>query len=207
MNLARKSPIHSLCLALLVLGGLALTAATGRSQVILNINANSDFSVVTMSISGSYTLTDSLATTTNLSASIYLDGFTDFFGWEADAGSSTLQQVSGSTTINYNSIAWDDSHNSTGTFLEASSSLTNTNPHVFSGTATFDLSSIAEGLSGSLSGNLELETYIGDGDYDSLNIGTWNLTVAETPEPGTIALACAGLGLAAFALRRRRVAA
>jgi len=194
------------CRCLLALAALLASLPAARSDVLLTFNANADYSVVTATLSGSVPVPDGY-TYPYLYSNILVDGLVSG-DMNAVASSSTLKlAASAGGPVNYNTLAYMTDVNAIAdTYLTYSSGpTTTTGPYTFSGSATFNLSAYADELGGLTSGDVLGFVSLGDDGYDTFTIGSWVLDVDEAPEPGTVALACAGLGLAACVLRRRLV--
>jgi len=199
--------LNSLCRMLLVTAVLAATAEAGRSAVLLSITADAAFTNVSMTLSGSFTPPD--LAYPYLYSPILIAGFTAADSWSSTASGSTLTESNGVIANVYDTLGYNTPEdNISGAYLSDStgSDIITGPSYLFSGAGTFDLSAIASQLGGATSGDLLAQIYIGDGDYDTVTLGTWSLAV-ETPEPGTVALSLFGAGVLALAVRRRLVVA
>jgi hypothetical protein len=199
------------CLTRVFLAAVVLLVAPsiGRSQIALTfVASDATYSQVTVTASGSWADLNGDPFGL-LYTSLSLDGFSAATGLNASAGPTTLSVVSEllSLEADYDTLTFDSVINP-GIYLESSAnSSVSGGPYDFSGSAVFDLSSLA----GQIAASGEIEAVYGPSDSELPNynadIGTWTFEVAAAPEPGTVALGCLGVGILAFALRRRLTAA
>jgi hypothetical protein len=205
-----------LCALVLVAGAWLATAATGRSQVSLTLTAtDATYSNVTATFSGTFSTPGDFDL---YYANLLLVGFTNATAWSSTASVTTLAQASSiyPGTLTLDTLAYSTTVDpntgiiAAGAYIQANAEGSDSsigNPMDYSGTATFDLSAIAGQLSAG-TGDLVAEIQSGDdSSFSSQTVGTWALSIEAVPEPGTVVLGGIGLGLAAFALRRRRAVA
>jgi hypothetical protein len=205
------------CALFLMAGALLSAPSLGRSQVFLTMTAtDATYSNVTVTLSGTF----SSANYFDLYYSnLLLVGLTNATEWSSTAGATTLSQSADFNgplsfdTLAYNTTADPNTGiTAAGAYLQAATAGDNDSsfgsPFDYSGTATFDLSSIAAQL-GTGTGSLIAEIQSADDNsFSSQIVGTWSLAIVSAPEPGTVGLSLFGGALAlGFVLRRRVVAA
>lgn len=191
--------IRNLLFAVWCLLCIGLTAARGQVVLIVDVT---DPAAVTFTATGTFSAADATATS---NFPIQLKGFlTSNPGQSGQTASSTTLQTTGADH-SLNSALWGRFNPVETTLVLRNAALSETfsvASAAFTGTATFDLTSIKDflpsaGTSGSIVSSL-------GGSGSGITIGTYSIVTTAVPEPVTYGLA-AGLACLGLALRQKRI--